>query len=206
MRSQQDAAVVQERGGISAATDHRNALVKNERITGYWRETESENNGREYTKRWRCIIPGESFVSLIMQSTFPSHRAARSTHMHMYPPRSLARPPVLLDSLSSTTPLLGTALDDGWWAILVLDRATARAARLDALDDGVGGGVAIWNLAEDDVAAVEPGGDDGGDEELGAVGVGSGVGHGEHEGLLVGELEVLVGKLLAVDGLAAGAL
>jgi hypothetical protein len=36
--------------------------------------------------------------------------------------------------------------------------------------------------------------------------VGSGVGHGQQEGLLVPELEVLVGKLLAVDGLAARAL
>jgi hypothetical protein len=56
------------------------------------------------------------------------------------------------------------------------------------------------------VAAVEPGGDDGGDEELGAVGVGAGVGHAEKEGLGVLELEVLVRELLAVDGLAAGAL
>jgi hypothetical protein len=38
------------------------------------------------------------------------------------------------------------------------------------------------------------------------VRVGSGVGHGQQEGLLVPELEVLVGKLLAVDGLATGAL
>lgn len=38
------------------------------------------------------------------------------------------------------------------------------------------------------------------------VRVGAGVGHGELEWLVVGELEVLVGKLLAVDGFAAGAL
>jgi hypothetical protein len=36
--------------------------------------------------------------------------------------------------------------------------------------------------------------------------VGAGVGHGEHERLLVGELEVLVGELLTVDGLATSAL
>jgi hypothetical protein len=36
--------------------------------------------------------------------------------------------------------------------------------------------------------------------------VGAGVGHGQQEGLAVLELEVLVGELLAVDGLAAGAL
>ena len=42
--------------------------------------------------------------------------------------------------------------------------------------------------------------------ELRAVGVGAGVSHREQEWLVVGELEVLVGKLLAVDGLAARAL
>ena len=36
--------------------------------------------------------------------------------------------------------------------------------------------------------------------------VGAGVGHGEEEWLVVGELEVLVGELLTVDGLATGAL
>jgi hypothetical protein len=54
------------------------------------------------------------------------------------------------------------------------------------------------------VLAVEPRGDDGGDEELGAVGVGSGVGHREEVGAVVAELEVLVGELVAVDGLATG--
>jgi hypothetical protein len=48
---------------------------------------------------------------------------------------------------------------------------------------------------------VQPRGDDGGDEELGSVGVGSSVGHGEQEGLVVPELEVLVGELVSVDGL-----
>lgn len=42
-------------------------------------------------------------------------------------------------------------------------------------------------------------GDDGGDEELGAVGVLSGVGHGEEALLGVLELEVLVGELLTID-------
>ena len=36
--------------------------------------------------------------------------------------------------------------------------------------------------------------------------VGAGVGHGQEERLVVGELEVLIGELLAVDGLATGAL
>lgn len=37
---------------------------------------------------------------------------------------------------------------------------------------------------------------------LAAVGVGTGVGHGEHARLSVLELEVLIGEFLAVDGLA----
>ena len=40
---------------------------------------------------------------------------------------------------------------------------------------------------------------------LGAVRARAGVGHREHAGARVAELEVLVGELLAVDGLAARA-
>lgn len=58
---------------------------------------------------------------------------------------------------------------------------------------------------EDDVLAIEPRGDDGGDEELGAVGVLAGVSHRQETGLGVLQLEVLVGKLLAVDRLSTGA-
>ena len=36
--------------------------------------------------------------------------------------------------------------------------------------------------------------------------VGAGVGHGQEEGLVVLQLEVLVTELLAIDGLAAGSL
>ena len=46
---------------------------------------------------------------------------------------------------------------------------------------------------------------DGGDEKLGAVGVGARVGHGQSPGSAVLEFEVFVRELLAVDGLAAGA-
>ena len=42
-------------------------------------------------------------------------------------------------------------------------------------------------------------GDGGGDEELGTVGVLTGVGHGEETLLGVAELEVLIGELVAVD-------
>lgn len=70
----------------------------------------------------------------------------------------------------------------------------------EALDllDKVG---ALGDLTEDDVLAVQPRGDDGGDEELGSVGVGSSIGHGEEEWSVVSELEVLVRELVAVDGL-----
>lgn len=39
-----------------------------------------------------------------------------------------------------------------------------------------------------------------------AVRVGAGVGHGEEEGSVVGQLEVLVGELVAVDGFTTSAL
>jgi len=52
------------------------------------------------------------------------------------------------------------------------------------------------------VLAIEPTGDYGGDEELGPVGVGARVGHRQEEGLVVRELEVLVGELVTVDGLS----
>jgi hypothetical protein len=94
--------------------------------------------------------------------------------------------------------------------------ATSSLHVLDLLDDFV----ALEDLAEDDVATVEPAmrsisqvyrrtgpyttsedlrSDDGGDEELRAVGVRTGVGHGQETLLGVLELEVLVLELVAVD-------
>ena len=51
---------------------------------------------------------------------------------------------------------------------------------LDLLDQLV----VVDDSAENDVLAVQPRGLDGGDEELGSVGVGSGVSHGQKSGLL----------------------
>jgi hypothetical protein len=121
-----------------------------------------------------------------------------------------------------TSYLCLTSGGDGGGTLPVLDRAAAATTGLDGLDNLVRLDIAIRNAAEDDVLAVEPRGDDGGDEELGAVAVvilassqassgydvrvGAGVGHRQEEGLLVGQLEVLVAELLAVDGLATSAL
>jgi hypothetical protein len=55
------------------------------------------------------------------------------------------------------------------------------------------------------MAAIQPGGDGGGNEKLTAVGVFARVGHAEHALLGVLELEVLIGELLTVDRLAASA-
>ena len=92
--------------------------------------------------------------------------------------------------------------------------AGSRLRVLDLVDDII----TLKNLAEDDVSAVEPPirafvsainviiiqsailrGDDGRDEELGSVGVGTGVGHGQQTLLGVLELEVLVLELGTVD-------
>lgn len=51
------------------------------------------------------------------------------------------------------------------------------ASALGHILDLVDNVVALENLAEDDMATIEPGGDDGGDEELTAVGVLARVGH-----------------------------
>lgn len=53
--------------------------------------------------------------------------------------------------------------------------------------------------------AVQPGGLDGANEELGAVGVGTSVGHRQDTGAFVTELEVLISKLLAVNGATTSA-
>ena len=65
--------------------------------------------------------------------------------------------------------LVDTGGGDGRGSATVLDGAGRATASLDGLDDADGGGVTRDNLAEDDVATVQPAGDDGGDEELGAV-------------------------------------
>ena len=97
-----------------------------------------------------------------------------------------------------------------------IDRLVAAACRgvLDLLYDII----ALEDFAEDDVTTVEPAepvlastvlpkvlylrylrGDDSRDEELGAVGVLAGVGHGQQTGLGVLELEVLILELVTVD-------
>jgi len=53
-----------------------------------------------------------------------------------------------------------------------LDLAASTASSLESLDDVQG--LFIGDLAEDDVLAIEPAGDDGSNEELRAVAVGDG--------------------------------
>jgi len=59
---------------------------------------------------------------------------------------------------------------------------------------------------EHTVLAIQMRGGHGGDEELRAVGVGTGVGHGQQEWSVVLEGKVLISKLVAVDGLPTSAI
>lgn len=69
------------------------------------------------------------------------------------------------------SPLQSTAVKDGG-TLAILDAAVAGASGLDGTDNVHG--LLIGNLAKDDVAAVQPGGDDGCDEELRAVAIENG--------------------------------
>ena len=79
--------------------------------------------------------------------------------------------------------------------------AALRAQHLQALQHVH----SLLHLAEHHVVAVQPGAGNSGDEELGAVGVGTAVRHGEETRTRVLQREVLVGEALSVDGLAARA-
>ncbi len=57
----------------------------------------------------------------------------------------------------------------------------------------------LGDLSKDDVLAVEPSGDDSGDEKLRSVGAWTSIGHAQQTGTVVLELEVLIRKLLAID-------
>lgn len=65
--------------------------------------------------------------------------------------------------------------------------------------------VTLKHLSKDDVLAIEPAGDGGSDEELTSICVLARVCHAEETLAGVLELEVFVGELFAVDGLATGA-
>jgi len=105
--------------------------------------------------------------------------------------------------LPSCRPLVGTAVNNGRLEGK-LDLTRSRTSALELLDDFHA--LLVGDLAKDNVLAIQPRSNDGGDEELGTVGVGTGIGHGQETGSGVSFLEVLIGELLAIDGLATGAI
>ena len=64
--------------------------------------------------------------------------------------------------------LQDTRLDNGW-LLAVVDLAGSGSSSLKSLDNVQG--LSISDLTEDDVLAIQPAGDNGGDEELGTVAV-----------------------------------
>jgi hypothetical protein len=73
---------------------------------------------------------------------------------------------------------------------------------LDFLDDIK----TLFDFSEDDVLSIEPRARNGGDEELGSVGVGSSIGHREQSRLGVLVDKVLIGKLFSVNGLSSSSI
>jgi hypothetical protein len=62
-----------------------------------------------------------------------------------------------------------TSASDGRGLALAFDSTSVASTGLDGTDDAHRLSVGLWDLAEDDVLAIEPRGDHSGDEELGAV-------------------------------------
>jgi len=62
------------------------------------------------------------------------------------------------------------------------------------------------NLSKDDMLSVQPGGLGRTDEELRSVGVGPGIGHGENSSAGMGQLEVLIGEFLTINGLSSSSI
>lgn len=85
---------------------------------------------------------------------------------------------------------------------LLCGLARLRAVRFDLLDNIQ----ALNNFAKDNVLVIQPGGLHRANEELRAVGIGASVGHWEDAGSGVLQAEVLIGELVAIDGLASSAI
>jgi hypothetical protein len=65
--------------------------------------------------------------------------------------------------------LVDARVNNGRWALLVLDGARVGTNSFNGPDNLVRGFIAWDDFTEDDVLAIQPRSDDGGDEELGAI-------------------------------------
>lgn len=82
---------------------------------------------------------------------------------------------------------------------LGMSGARSRAQRLNLLDNIE----TVSDLTEDNVLAVQPRAGDSGDEELGAVGVRTSIGHRQQTRLVMSLGEVLIRESSTVDGLSS---
>jgi len=110
---------------------------------------------------------------------------------------------MLRSSLPPYIPLVLTRLDDGG-LLVVVDLSASTASGLESPDNSKR--LLISYLTKDNVLAIQPASDNGGNEELGAVGVWSGVSHRQKSWLGVLAGEVLISELLAVDRLSTSAI
>lgn len=90
-------------------------------------------------------------LELLITSTRPPLSSKRSMHV------------------SCTPRLCFSCRSNGWWGVPIANGSRAAATRLERADNLVRSNIAVSNAAEDDVLAVEPRGDDSGNEELRAV-------------------------------------
>mmetsp|Transcript_62401 Transcript_62401/g.71567 ORF Transcript_62401/g.71567 Transcript_62401/m.71567 type:complete len:201 (+) Transcript_62401:2354-2956(+) len=84
-----------------------------------------------------------------------------------------------------------TVFDDN----LALGGSTGASAAFDLLDQVV----VFDNSSENNMSTIQPGGNNGGDEKLTSVGVGSSIGHGQESGLGVLQAEVFIFEFVSIN-------